>query len=385
MKQKRIAIFGSTGSIGTQALDVIAANRDLFSAEVLTAQTNDTLLIKQALEFHPNMVVIGDEKKYTVVKEALAGTDIKVFAGEKALEEVAALDCYDMMLAGIVGYAGLRPTLQAVNMGKAVALANKETLVVAGDIVMQRALEKGAAILPVDSEHSAIFQCLVGESNNKISKIVLTASGGPFLGKKPNFLVNVKRDHALQHPNWTMGAKITIDSATLMNKGLEMIEAKWLFNLTPEQIQVVIHPQSIIHSMVQFEDGSLKAQMGLPDMKLPIQYAMAFPHRIANDFPRYDFKKPQTLSFEEPDIKTFRNLALATEALRQAGNMPCILNAANEIAVYAFLRNRIGFLDMTEVVEQTMAKISFIEKPTLEEYFETDGEARNFAASLIHM
>ncbi len=385
MKQKRIALFGSTGSIGTQALDVIAANRDLFSAEVLTAQTNDTLLIKQALEFNPNIVVIGDEKKYTVVKEALAGTDTKVFAGEKALEEVAALDCYDMMLAGIVGYAGLRPTLQAVNMGKAVALANKETLVVAGDIVMQRALEKGAAILPVDSEHSAIFQCLVGESNNKISKIVLTASGGPFLGKKPNFLVNVKRDHALQHPNWTMGAKITIDSATLMNKGLEMIEAKWLFNLTPEQIQVVVHPQSIIHSMVQFEDGSLKAQMGLPDMKLPIQYAMAFPHRIANDFPRYDFKKPQTLSFEEPDIKTFRNLALAIEALRQAGNMPCILNAANEIAVYAFLRNRIGFLDMTEVVEQTMAKISFIEKPTLEEYFETDGEARNFAASLIHM
>jgi 1-deoxy-D-xylulose-5-phosphate reductoisomerase len=385
MKQKRIAIFGSTGSIGTQALDVIAANRDLFSAEVLTAQTNDTLLIKQALEFNPNIVVIGDEKKYTVVKEALAGTDIKVFAGEKAFEEAAALDCYDMMLAGIVGYAGLRPTLQAVNMGKAVALANKETLVVAGDIVMQRALEKGAAILPVDSEHSAIFQCLVGENNNKISKIVLTASGGPFLGKKPNFLVNVKRDHALQHPNWTMGAKITIDSATLMNKGLEMIEAKWLFNLTPEQIQVVIHPQSIIHSMVQFEDGSLKAQMGLPDMKLPIQYAMAFPYRLANDFPRYDFKKPQTLSFEEPDIKTFRNLALATEALRQAGNMPCILNAANEIAVYAFLRNRIGFLDMTEVVEQTMAKISLIEKPTLEEYFETDGEARNFAASLIHM
>lgn len=385
MKQKRIAIFGSTGSIGTQALDVIAANRELFSAEVLTAQTNDTLLIKQALEFSPNIVVIGDEKKYSIVKEALAGTDIKVFAGEKALEEVAALDCYDMMLAGIVGYAGLRPTLKAVNMGKAVALANKETLVVAGDIVMQQALKNGAAILPVDSEHSAIFQCLVGEQNNKISKIVLTASGGPFLGKKPNFLVNVKRDHALQHPNWTMGAKITIDSATLMNKGLEMIEAKWLFNLAPEQIQVVIHQQSIIHSMVQFEDGSLKAQMGLPDMKLPIQYAMAFPQRIPNDFPRYDFKKPQTLSFEEPDIKTFRNLALATEALRQAGNMPCILNAANEIAVYAFLRNRIGFLDMTEVVEQTMQKISYIEKPSLEEYFETDGEARNFAASLIHL
>jgi 1-deoxy-D-xylulose-5-phosphate reductoisomerase len=270
-------------------------------------------------------------------------------------------------------------------MGKAVALANKETLVVAGDIVMQKAREHRAAVIPVDSEHSAIFQCLVGEGNNPISKIILTASGGPFLGKKPNFLVNVKRDHALQHPNWSMGAKITIDSATLMNKGLEMIEAKWLFDLTPEQIQVVVHPQSIIHSMVQFEDGSLKAQMGLPDMKLPIQYAMAFPHRIANDFPRYDFKKPQTLSFEEPDLKTFRNLSLAMEALKMAGNMPCILNAANEIAVYAFLRNRIGFLDMTEVVEQSMQKMTFIEKPTLEEYFETDGETRNFAASLIHM
>lgn len=385
MTQKRIAVFGSTGSIGTQALDVIRANKELFSAEILTAQTNDTLLVQQALEFNPNIVVIGDDKKYQVVKEALASTDIKVFAGEKALEEVAAMDCYDMMLAGIVGYAGLRPTLQAVQMGKAVALANKETLVVAGDIVMQKAREHRAAVIPVDSEHSAIFQCLVGEGNNPISKIILTASGGPFLGKKPNFLVNVKRDHALQHPNWSMGAKITIDSATLMNKGLEMIEAKWLFDLTPEQIQVVIHPQSIIHSMVQFEDGSLKAQMGLPDMKLPIQYAMAFPKRIANDFPRYDFKKPQTLSFEEPDLKTFRNLSLATEALKMAGNMPCILNAANEIAVYAFLRNRIGFLDMTEVVEQSMQKMTFIEKPTLEEYFETDGETRNFAASLIHM
>ena len=385
MTQKRIAVFGSTGSIGTQALDVIRANPTLFSAEILTAQTNDTLLVQQALEFNPNIVVIGDDKKYQAVKEALASTNVKVFAGEKALEEVAAMDCYDMMLAGIVGYAGLRPTLQAVQMGKAVALANKETLVVAGDIVMQKAREHRAAVIPVDSEHSAIFQCLVGEGNNPISKIILTASGGPFLGKKPNFLVNVKRDHALQHPNWSMGAKITIDSATLMNKGLEMIEAKWLFDLTPEQIQVVVHPQSIIHSMVQFEDGSLKAQMGLPDMKLPIQYAMAFPKRIANDFPRYDFKKPQTLSFEEPDLKTFRNLSLAMEALKMAGNMPCILNAANEIAVYAFLRNRIGFLDMTEVVEQSMQKMTFIEKPTLEEYFETDGETRNFAASLIHM
>ena len=385
MTQKRIAIFGSTGSIGTQALDVIAAHSNLFSAEILTAQSNDALLIKQALQFNPNIVVIGDEKKYLIVKEALASTSIKVFAGEKALEEVAGLDCYDMMLAGIVGYAGLRPTLQAVGMGKAVALANKETLVVAGDIVMQKARENRAAIIPVDSEHSAIFQCLIGEGNNPIDKIILTASGGPFLGKKPNFLVNVKRDHALQHPNWTMGAKITIDSATLMNKGLEMIEAKWLFDLTPEQIQVVIHPQSIVHSMVQFQDGSIKAQMGLPDMKLPIQYALAFPKRIVNNFPRLDFKKQHALSFEEPDIKTFRNLALATEALNKGGNMPCILNAANEIVVYAFLRNRIGFLDMTEVIQQAMQKIPFIEKPTLEEYFETDGEARNFAASLIHM
>ena len=385
MSQKRIAIFGSTGSIGTQALDVISANPDLFSAEILTAQTNDELLIKQAIQFNPNLVVIGDEKKYLVVKEALANTDIKVFSGVKALEEAASLDCYDMMLAAIVGYAGLKPTLCAIELGKPIALANKETLVVAGDIIMRRAMEKKIPIIPVDSEHSAIFQCLVGEGRNKIEKIILTASGGPFLGKKPNFLVNVKKDHALQHPNWTMGAKVTIDSATLMNKGLEMIEAKWLFNLTPDQIQVIVHPQSIIHSMVSFEDGSIKAQMGLPDMKLPIQYAMAFPKRIPNAFPRYDYKKPGTLSFEEPDTKTFRNLALAMEALRQGGNMPCVMNAANEIAVYAFLKNRIGFLDMTEVVEQTMTKISYVEKPTLEEYFETDGEARNFAASLIHM
>ncbi|MDE3144536.1 MAG: 1-deoxy-D-xylulose-5-phosphate reductoisomerase [Bacteroidota bacterium] len=382
---KRIAIFGSTGSIGTQALDVIAANTDKFSVEILTAQTNDVLLIKQALQFNPNCVVIGDEKKYENVKQALANTDIKVFTGEHALEEVAEMNCYDMMLAAIVGYAGLKPTLKALENSKPVALANKETLVVAGDIVMRKAMENRVPVIPVDSEHSAIFQCLVGEGRNKIDKVILTASGGPFLGKKPNFLVNVKRDHALQHPNWTMGAKVSIDSATLMNKGLEMIEAKWLFNLRPDQIQVIIHPQSIIHSMVQFEDGSIKAQMGLPDMKLPIQYAMAFPQRIANNFPRYDFKKPNTLSFEEPDLKTFRNLALATEALKRGGNMPCILNAANEIAVYAFLKNRIGFLDMTEMVERTLQKISFIEKPTLEEYFESDGEARNFAASLVEM
>lgn len=383
--KKNIALFGSTGSIGTQALDVIRANPDLFQVDILTAQTNADLLIKQALEFNPNAVVIGDEKKYDGIKAALSSTDIKVFAGEAALEEVADFDSYDMMLAGIVGFAGLRPTLRAVQKGKAIGLANKETLVVAGDIVMRTAVEKRTPIIPVDSEHSAIFQCLVGETRNRIEKIILTASGGPFLGKKPNFLVNVKRDHALQHPNWAMGNKITIDSSTLMNKGLEMIEAKWLFNLRPEQIQVVIHPQSIIHSMVQFEDGSLKAQMGLPDMKLPIQYAMAFPHRIKNDFPRFETRKFPTLSFEEPDVKTFRNLALATEALFKCGNMPCILNAANEIAVWAFLRNRIGFLDITAVVEKTMQNIAFIEHPTLEEYFESDGEARNFAASLIKL
>ncbi len=382
---KRIAIFGSTGSIGTQALDVIAANPDKFSAEILTAHTNDVLLVKQALQFNPNIVVIVDDKKYQKVKDALSNTNTKVFAGENALNEVAAMDCYDLMLAAIVGYAGLKPTLQAIESGKTIALANKETLVVAGDIVMQKALQKKVAVIPVDSEHSAIFQCLIGEGRNKIEKVILTASGGPFLGRKPNYLVNVKRDHALQHPNWSMGAKVTIDSATLMNKGLEMIEAKWLFNLQPEQVQVIIHPQSIIHSMVQFTDGSIKAQMGLPDMKLPIQYALAFPQRIASGFPRYNFKKPSTLNFEEPDIKTFRNLALATEALNKGGNLPCILNAANEIAVFAFLRNRIGFLDMTEMVERTMNKITFIQNPTLEEYFDSDAEARNFAASLIEM
>lgn len=383
--KKRIAIFGSTGSIGTQALDVIRANTGLFEVEILTAQTNDELLIAQAMEFRPNAVVIGDDTRYQKVKDALSSTDIKVFAGENALEEVADFDTYDMMLAAIVGFAGLKPTLKAVEKGKAVALANKETLVVAGDIVMQTAVEKRVPIIPVDSEHSAIFQCLVGEVRNPIEKVILTASGGPFLGKKPNFLVNVKRDHALQHPNWSMGAKISIDSATLMNKGLEMIEARWLFNLQPHQVEVVIHPQSIIHSMVQFEDGSIKAQMGLPDMKLPIQYALAFPGRVKNDFPRLNFRKNPNLSFEEPDVKTFRNLSLAIEALNTGGNMPCVLNAANEIAVWAFLRNRIGFLDMTAMVEKTMQHVAFIQKPTLQEYFDSDGEARNFAASLINL
>ncbi len=383
--KKRIAIFGSTGSIGRQTLEVIDANPSAFSVEVLTAQSNDELLIKQALHFKPNIVVIGDEKKYEQVRTALASEPVKVFAGEKSLEEVASMDVYDMMLAAIVGFAGLRPTLRAIDNGKAIALANKETLVVAGDIVMQKAFEKKVPIIPVDSEHSAIFQCLIGETRSRIERVILTASGGPFLGKKPNFLVNVKRDHALQHPNWNMGAKISIDSATLMNKGLEMIEAKWLFNLQPDQVQVVIHPQSIIHSMVQFEDGSIKSQMGLPDMKLPIQYALAFPRRIPSGFPRYDFRKPNTLTFEEPDVKTFRNLILATEALNKGGNLPCVMNAANEIAVFAFLRNRIGFLDMTDLVERTMQELPFIEHPTLEEYFDSDGEARNFAASLIKL
>ena len=384
-QKRRIAIFGSTGSIGTQALDVIRTHQHILEAEILTAQTNADLLIKQALEFLPNAVVIGDETKYEQVKNALSSTSIKVFAGENALEEVADFDTYDVMLTAIVGFAGLKSTLKGVKKGKVIALANKETLVVAGDIVMQQALENRSPIIPVDSEHSAIFQCLVGEARNPIEKIILTASGGPFLGKKPNFLVNVKRDHALQHPNWSMGAKISIDSATLMNKGLEMIEAKWLFNLKPEQIEVVVHPQSIIHSMVQFEDGSIKAQMGLPDMKLPIQYALGFPERMKNDFPRFSFKKYPSLTFEEPDYKTFRNLGLAIDALKAGGNRPCVLNAANEIAVWAFLKNRIGFLDITAVVEKTMEKIPFIEKPTIDEYYESDGEARNFAASVMKM
>lgn len=384
LQKKRVAIFGSTGSIGTQALEVIRSHPELFEVEILTAQSNSDLLITQALEFNPNVVVIGDASRYEAVREVLSGRNIKVFAGEQALEEAADFDTYDIMLAAIVGFAGLKPTLKAVSKGKMVALANKETLVVAGAVVMQAALENRAPIIPVDSEHSAIFQCLVGEVRNPVEKIILTASGGPFLGKKPNFLVNVKRDHALQHPNWNMGAKITIDSATLMNKGLEMIEAKWLFNLRPEQIDVVIHPQSVIHSMVQFEDGSIKAQMGIPDMKLPIQYALAFPGRVKNDFQRMSFRKYPTLTFEEPDYKTFRNLSLAKEALLKGGNTACVLNAANEIAVWAFLKNRIGFLDITAVVEKCMEKIPFIENPTLPEFFESDGEARTFAASMLH-
>lgn len=382
---KRIAIFGSTGSVGKQALEVIQHNADKFSVEVLTANNNHELLIEQALTHDPNIVVIGNEQHYLAVKEALSHTSIKVFAGENALEDVAGMDCYDMMLAAIVGFAGLKPTLKAIENKKAIALANKETLVVAGDIVMDMAVENQVPIIPVDSEHSAIFQCLVGEARNKIEKIYLTASGGPFVGRKTNFLVNVKREHALQHPNWQMGAKISVDSATLMNKGLEMIEAKWLFNLHPDQIEILIHPQSAIHSIVQFEDGSMKAQLGVADMRLPIQYAMAFPTRIANDYPRFSFKKFNTFTFEEPDFRTFRNLTLSIEALQKGGNLPCIMNAANEIAVYAFLKNRIGFLEMTDVIESVMGKVSFIATPTLEDYLSSDAEARTLAADIIDL
>jgi len=380
---KRIAVYGSTGSIGTQTLDVIRENPGLFSAEVLTAQNNADLLIAQAREFKPNIVVIGNEAHYDQVNQALSSQHIKVYAGEKALIDVAASDSYDLLLAAIVGYAGLSSTLAAIQSGKAIALANKETLVVAGDLVTELVKQHKARLVPVDSEHSAIFQCLVGEAGNAIEKIILTASGGPFLGKKPNYLINVKKDHALQHPNWTMGAKITIDSASLMNKGLEMIEAKWLFGLENDQIEVLVHPQSIIHSMVQFEDGSVKAQMGLPDMKLPIQYAMAYPDRLRNQHKRLDFKNYPSLTFEPPDTKTFRNLALAKEAMERGGNAPCVLNAANEVVVDAFMRNKISFLEMSDIIEQCLEKVSPIEKPNLQQYIDTHTESCRYAASLI--
>jgi 1-deoxy-D-xylulose-5-phosphate reductoisomerase len=381
--RKRIAIYGSTGSIGTQALEVIEAHADLFELEILTAHSNADLLIQQAKRFKPNMVVISDESLYTKVNEALSGDSIKVFAGEKSLIEIAGSDSYDILLAAIVGFAGLSSTIAAVQQGKVVALANKETLVVAGDIVSALVQKHQATLLPVDSEHSAIFQCLVGESSGEVEKIILTASGGPFLGKKPNYLINVKKDHALQHPNWTMGAKITIDSASLMNKGLEMIEAKWLFGLRNDQIEVIVHPQSIIHSMVQFVDGSMKAQMGLPDMKLPIQYALAFPERISNDFKRFEFKNFPSLTFEVADTKTFRNLALAKEAMLLGGNAPCVLNAANEVVVEAFLKNKVGFLEMSDIIESCLEKVPLIEKPTLSDYIQCNYETRALAASFI--
>ncbi len=381
--RKRIAIYGSTGSIGTQALEVIEAHQDLFELEILTAHSNADLLIQQAKKYKPNIVVVSDESKYAKVNDALSGDNIKVFAGEKSLIEIAASDSYDVLLAAIVGFSGLSSTIAAVQQGKTVALANKETLVVAGDIVSSLVQKHHAALLPVDSEHSAIFQCLVGESANAVEKIVLTASGGPFLGKKPNYLINVKKDHALQHPNWTMGAKITIDSASLMNKGLEMIEAKWLFGLKNEQIEVIVHPQSIIHSMVQFVDGSMKAQMGLPDMKLPIQYALAFPNRISNSFKRFEFKNFPALTFEVADTKTFRNLALAKEAMLIGGNAPCVLNAANEVVVDAFLKNKVGFLEMSDIIESCLEKVTFIEKPSLSDYIQCNNETRALASTFI--
>lgn len=376
MAKKRLAILGATGSIGTQALEIVAAHPALFKVEILSAHSNADLLLQQVAQHQPNAVVVTQQQAYEKVKQALSNSDTKVFFGEEALNDVVSWDSVDFVLAGIVGYAGLHSTLAAIRAKKPVGLANKETLVVAGSIVMEEARCNGVPIIPVDSEHSAIFQCLMGEEMSSIEKIILTASGGPFLGKKPNFLVNVKKSHALQHPNWTMGAKISIDSATLMNKGLEMIEAKWLFGLTNEQIEVVIHPQSIIHSLVQFNDGSLKAQMGLPDMKLPIQYAMAFPKRVSNDFPRFSFKDYSKLTFEQPDVKTFRNLQLAMDAMHKGGNAPCVLNAANEVVVEAFINNKVGFLQMSDLIEQAILNVNFIENPSLEELVETDKETR---------
>ena len=380
---KRLAILGSTGSIGTQALEVVASHPEMFEVEVLSAHSNASLLVHQAQKFKPNAVVVTDESKYQVVKEALSSLPVKVFSGTEALNDVVQWDNIDTVLAAIVGFAGLSSTMAAIKAGKRVALANKETLVVAGELVMQLAMEKKVEIIPVDSEHSAIFQCLVGENPAKVEKVILTASGGPFLGRKPNYLVNVKASHALQHPNWTMGAKITIDSATLMNKGLEMIEAKWLFGLKNDQGEVVIHPQSIIHSLVQFTDSSVKAQMGLPDMKLPIQYAIAYPHRIDNDFKRVNFRDFSKLTFEQPDYKTFRNLALAGEAMHRGGNLPCIMNAANEIVVQSFLHNKVSFIEMSDIIEKTMEKVSFIEHATLEDYQQSDADARVYASELV--
>lgn len=381
--KKHIAILGSTGSIGTQALEVIAANPENFEVEVLTAQNNAELLIQQAKEFKPNAVVIVNEDFYPQVKDALVPLDIKVFAGEKSLASIVQMDSIDMVLTALVGYSGLKPTIKAIEAGKNIALANKETLVVAGELITQLARENGVNIYPVDSEHSAIFQCLVGEFDNPIEKIILTASGGPFRGKKRHELKSVTKAQALKHPNWTMGAKVTIDSASLMNKGLEVIEAKWLFSLKPEQIEVIVHPQSIVHSLVQFRDSSIKAQLGLPDMRLPIQFALGYPQRLKADYPRFDFTQYPNLTFEPPDTETFRNLALAFQAMAKAGNMPCVLNAANEIAVQEFLKDNIGFLQMSEVVERCLEKISYVSKPTFEDYVVTDTETRQLAGELI--
>ncbi|EHQ30680.1 1-deoxy-D-xylulose-5-phosphate reductoisomerase [Mucilaginibacter paludis] len=380
---KNIAILGSTGSIGTQALQVISKNASIFRAYILTAQTNADLLIEQAQHFLPAYVIIGNESKYADVKAALAHLPIQVLAGSQAIKDVVTEPAIHTVLTAMVGFAGLEPTIAAIKAGKTIALANKETLVVAGELITSLAKQHQVNILPVDSEHSAIFQCLAGEENNRIEKLILTASGGPFRGKNLDYLTGVTKNDALKHPNWVMGAKITIDSASLMNKGLEVIEAKWLFDVDVDRIEVIVHPQSIIHSMVQFEDGSIKAQMGLPDMCLPIQYALTYPNRIKSDFKRFDFMDYPQLSFEKPDLKTFRNLAIAFEALNQAGNMPCIVNAANEIAVASFLNGNVSFLGMSDIIEICMQKISFIGQPILDDYLNTDKETRILAQSLI--
>lgn len=380
--KKQIAILGSTGSIGTQALEVIEENPDLFEVYALTAKNNDKLLVEQARKFHPEIVVIANKEKYAYVKEALEDLPMKVFSGSESISDVAEMGPIDIVLTAMVGYSGLQPTIHALKAGKTIALANKETLVVAGEIICDLAQKHRCAILPVDSEHSAVFQCLAGETS-PIEKIILTASGGPFRGKSRDFLKNVTRAEALKHPNWSMGAKITIDSATMMNKGFEVIEAKWLFGVKPEQIEAIVHPQSLIHSMVQFEDGSIKAQMGLPDMKLPIQYAFGYPYRLKNNYPRLDFSTCKEMTFEKPDLEVFRNLAFAYDAMKKGGNAPCILNAANEIVVDAFLKERIGFLEMSDIIEQTMNKVAFIAKPTYEDYVATDRETRNVTLSII--
>lgn len=383
MEKKKIAILGSTGSIGTQALEVIEEHSDKFQVEVLTANTNADLLIEQAIKFKPNAVVIVDESKYKEVSEKLWQHDIKTFTGVAALAQVVEMKEVDIVLTALMGYAGLLPTIHAIKAKKNIALANKETLVVAGELITKLAAENGVTILPVDSEHGAIFQCLTGEYQNKIEKIYLTASGGPFRGKKKEELQNITKEQALKHPNWDMGAKITIDSATLMNKGLEVIEAKWLFNLKPEQIDVIVHPQSIIHSIVQFEDGSMKAQMGLPDMKHPIQYALSFPYRLLSKSPRFNFMDYPQLTFEQADKETFLNLSLAYLALEKGGNLACILNAANEIAVDAFLNDKIKFLEIAEINKKSMEEMTFIKNPTYEDYVSTDAETRKFALTLI--
>lgn len=382
-QKKKIAILGSTGSIGTQALEVVCEQSDFLEVEVLTANSNADLLIAQAIKFKPNHVVIADESKYLQVKEVLDPLDIKVFAGNKAIEELMGITEADLVLTAMVGYSGLKPTISAIENKKKIALANKETLVVAGELVTSLCAEYKVELIPVDSEHSAIFQCLVGEGLNPIERIILTASGGPFRGKQRSDLLKVTKAQALKHPNWSMGAKITIDSATLMNKGLEVIEAKWLFGLSREQIDVVVHPQSIIHSMVEFNDGSIKAQMGLPDMKLPIHYAFFFPQRVQTDFKRLSFHEIKTLTFEEPDPITFRNLGLAYEAMEKGGNMACILNAANEVAVEAFLKDKIKFLQIAELNEKCMNQVGFIQKPDLNDYVETDSETRRIALDLL--